>query len=224
MVYPRAYLSGVSLALAFLAVLPLEARADLYGFTRITNNSAANATVAGQFAVEVTDAGADQVLFRFSNSGPLDSSITRVYFDDGVLDSIAGLFDAENGGSPGVNFSEGASPGNLPAGNSIVPPFDATVTLSASSDPPVQPNGVNPGEWLGVLFNLQDGKGFADVINAMDLGVSDPGSSDSLRVGIHVQGFADGSSESFVHVPAPAALLLGMLGLSAAGVRLRKFV
>jgi len=218
----RMYVTGASLALAFMAVLPMEARADSYGFTCITNDSATNAAVGEQFTVDVTDAGTDQVLFTFMNSGPLASSITDVYFDDGTLLSIAGLVDADNGGNSGVYFSQEATPHDLPGGNSIVPPFVTTDPLSAGSDSPVQPNGVNPGEWLGVLFDLQPEKGFADVISAIDLGISNPGSPDSLRIGIHVQGFADGGSESFVVTPAPAAVFLGLLGLGAAGMKLRR--
>jgi hypothetical protein len=47
---------------------------------------------------------------------------------------------------------------------------------------------VNPGGWLGVVFDL-DGKTFTDVITAMSLGLENPWSEDSLRIGIRVQGF-----------------------------------
>ena len=66
-------------------------------------------------------------------------------------------------------------------------------------------NGVNPNERIGILFNFE-GDLFDNVIAAIDTG--------QLRIGIHVQGFASGGSESFVtgngisSVPEPAAMLL----------------
>ncbi|NUN98546.1 MAG: PEP-CTERM sorting domain-containing protein, partial [Candidatus Omnitrophica bacterium] len=70
-----------------------------------------------------------------------------------------------------------------------------------------------PGEWLGVGFNLLSGKTFADVL--ADIADGD------LRIGIHVQGFRNGGSESFVNngvVPEPATvglLAAGLLSLAA---------
>jgi len=82
----------------------------------------------------------------------------------------------------------------------------------------VQPNGVNPGEYLGITFSLQSGGTFADVISELTTG--------DLRVVIHVHGFdPSGGSESFVNnpVPVPAAIWLfgsGLLGL--VGIARRK--
>jgi hypothetical protein len=69
---------------------------------------------------------------------------------------------------------------------------------------------VNPGETLGIVFDLQGGGTFADVLSEL--------ASGELRIGIHVQGYASGGSESFVNtpVPVPAAVWLfgtGLLGL-----------
>jgi hypothetical protein len=124
------------------------------------------------------------------NIGPAASSITGIYFDDGTLLGIASI----QSGS-GVSFSQGASPGNLPGANNASPAFVTTAGFSADSNPPTQPNGVNPGESLGITFNLQGVQTFDDVL--MDLG------DGSLRIGVHVQGFAGGGSESFVNAPAP---------------------
>jgi hypothetical protein len=140
------------------------------------------------------------------------SSVTDVYFDDG---SLLGISSITNG--PGVSFTQDASPPNLPGGNNISPPFQVTAGFLADSDPAVQPNGVNPGEWLKISFSLQSGGTFSDVINELSDG--------RLRIGIHVQGFSSGGSESFVNVPVPipAAVWLfgsGLLGL--AGVARRK--
>ena len=182
----------------------------------ITNNNATDcSTGINQLSVDVTEQGS-QVLFTFNNSGPLASSITDVYFDDGSLLGIASLIDADDGmgGDMGVDFSVGATPGNIPGANGASPSFQTTAGFSADSDPAVQPNGVNPGEMLGILFDLQGSQDYQDVIDELTTG--------ALRIGIHVQGFDGGGSESFVNapVPVPAAVwmfgtgLLAMIGFS----------
>lgn len=70
---------------------------------------------------------------------------------------------------------------------------------------------MNPGETVGIFFNLQSGGTFADVISELY--------SQELRIGIHVQGFANRGSESLVNgvtpVPVPAAAWLMLSGLGA---------
>jgi len=194
-------------------VLAASARADLFGFSRITNNADHN--VASQFLVEITDAGAGFADFRFTNAALISSSITDVYFDDGTLLGIASISS-----SRGVAFSQPATPGDLPGGNTLDPPFETSQRfaqrLSADSDPPVFPNGVNTSsEWLNIRFALFQGATFSDVIAAMLDG--------SLRIGLHVQGIGpEGESDSFVNdghgkIPAPGALVLGALGLTLVG-------
>lgn len=192
---------------AFAAFASSSLAGTMYGFSNISANNVSNAiTGETQLRVEVDAAGPGQVAFIFSNSGPAAMSITDVYFDDGTLLGIATII---NGGS-GVSFSQGASPGNLPGGNTISPAFVTTAGFSADSNPPAQPNGVNPGETLTIIFNLLAGKTLADTLAAL----STPGGD--LRIGIHVQGFANGGSESFLHqVPAPStALPLALAGLA----------
>jgi hypothetical protein len=128
---------------------------------------------------------------------------------------IAGLIDADDGvgGDPGVDFSQYAAPSNLPGANNESPPFETTAGFSADSDDPaVQLNGVNPGETLGILFDLQEGLAYANVIDDL--------ASGDLRIGIHVQGFKGEGSESFVAVPEPATIVLfgtGLIGLAGLG-------
>jgi hypothetical protein len=206
-----------------------DANAVTYGFDNISANSVADAGIGeAQLFVDVTDAGGGQVSFNFYNTGPSASSIADVYFEDGSLLALSSLIDADEGvgGDAGVDFSPLASPGNLPSANSASPPFVTTAGFSADSDPPVQPNGVNPGESLIVLFTLQGGQTFGDVTSEL--------ATAALRIGIHVQGFESGGSESFVNdptcidcggpggivgeAPIPAALPLFISGLAGMGL------
>ena len=207
------------LSFVFVFSTAICAQADTFGFDNISANNVLDAAIGeAQLFVNVTGPAAGQVLFTFGNTGPLASSITDVYFDDGSLLGIASIIN-----STGVAFSQFADPGNLPAANNADPDFVTTAGFSADSDAPAQPNGVNPGESLGILFNLQGTQTFADVLS--ELGDS------SLRIGIHVQGFASGGSEAFVNdgptngngttpVPEPATMLLlgsGLIGLVGYG-------
>jgi hypothetical protein len=184
------------------------ARADSYGFYRITSNSPSD--VAQQLSVDVSSAGSGLARFRFLNSAEIVSSITDIYFDAATWLSIDSLI-----GSAGVAFSPNASPPDLPGGNNATPPFVATVGLTADSDPPPFHNGIDSSsEYLDVLLAYDDGSwAFSDILAGLDDG--------SMRVGVHVQGIGpEGQSDSFINypnpVPAPGAAILGLVGLSIA--------
>lgn len=193
------FLRGVvasAVGFGFFAALASPAAALTLGFGCISGNNLIDCGIGeAQLEVEVTAVGLTQVSFEFTNSGPAASSITDVYFDDGTLLGIASV---TNGA--GVDFSQGASPGNLPAGNNADPDFEATAGFTADSNPPTQPSGVNPGETLTIVFDLQGGGDFQDILDEL--------ASGALRIGIHVQGYSGGGSESFVNVPEPSVLLL----------------
>jgi len=211
-----------ALALAGCLV-PRPAEALTLNFDCITNNLAADCAIGvAQLRVEAVDSGTlldtNNVLrstasLTFTNVGTSASSITDVYFDNGTLLGIASI----TANTSGVSFSQGASPPNLPGGASISPPFVATAEFHADSNPPVQPNGVNPGESLTVRFFLLSSGTFADVEQELADG--------RVRVGMHVQGFASGGSEGFVNypaVPVPAALWLLASGLGGLGAMARR--
>lgn len=199
-------------ALALSACVAAPASAVSYSFNCITNTNATNCAIgAAQLRVDVTG-NASQALFQFYNTGSGASGIADVYFDDGTLLSIATINN-----STGVNFSQFANPSNLPGANNADPDFVTTAGFSADSDSPVSKNAVNPGETLGILFDLQPGKSFADVINAFSLG----GAPGGLRVGLHVQSFSNGGSESFITsaVPEVSKWLMMLVGISFIATR-----
>jgi hypothetical protein len=204
----------VALLGAWLTSLAVPASAVPFTFTRVTTDSAENgATGEAQISVDVTES-ASGVLFTFTNTGPNPSSITDVYFENGPLDVLSSVVNGT-----GVLFAPHASPGDLPGGTDLTPIFDVSPNSSADSDPSVVPNGVNPGETLGIEYTLDAGASLQDVLDGLGNG--------TLRVGAFVQGFADGGSEAFITsagaAPEPATLaLLGSALACAALLRARR--
>ena len=209
----------IIIPLAFSLFCVAAKAGPTYSFTHIVETGdgptelADGAIGEAQLFVELTDLVGSQVEFTFTNTGPEASSITDVYFDDGTLLGIASITNTVGL----VEFSQFATPPDLPGGNNVVPAFETTAGFSADSDPPAQPLGVNPGEFLGITFDLQTGGDFDDILDELESG--------DLRIGIHVQGFASGGSESFINngmfdpppeppcpIPAPSALILGGIG------------
>jgi hypothetical protein len=199
------WLKASLLIVAMLATLT-PVHALTLGFENITDNSALASSVGSQLSVNVQADGTTSASFTFSNSGPMASSITGIYFVNDPL-----LFDdADIVNGPGVSFSAGTKSAGLPGGTPFG--FDAKSTaFFADSDPPVQPNGVNPGESVTIILALLGGVDFDDVVSALLGG--------TLRIGIHVQGLPDGRSDSYIAAtPLPGAIPLFATGLAALGL------
>ncbi len=195
--------------------------ANTYNFSQITSNG--NQLVASQLSVDVTQSGSN-ALFTFFNNSAIASSITDIYFDYGKTSYFTSLSNnilGAAGESTGVSYSDGATPPNLPAGNTIGFTADAS---GDSTAPNVLASGVNASnEYAVFLGTFGLSSSFSDLVAALD--------SNAFRIGLHVQGIGDlGGSESFVNsseqpsqVPVPGAIwLFGSAMLGFAGLNKRK--
>ncbi len=214
---------GVMLVFLLVTALPViaastfpppssETPAKTLGFGGCSQNNPTDTQIGvTQFFVDVYPWGTNpvpnnntQALFVIRNTGPAKAIIAEVYFDDGVLLGISGLFDKDDptpagSSNTGVDFSIGANPPNLPSPNCVNPPFGNLVVYSADADPAGPKWGIGPGEILGVLFNLQPGKTFGDLVAGLNSGI--------VRIGLHAIAYDSGGSESFVSNNATAITL-----------------
>jgi hypothetical protein len=220
----RATLILVALVCALWA-MPAQGNTTYSFYCFTSNDPTGNAGPVGEdaFYVDVSDPGGGQVLFTFGvldsypyyppgESDPADYYIDGVYFYDGnVLKQIDRLIDEdEGGGDPDVDFTDAATPGNLPGFDpGDYPTLVQGIQIDdADADPAPSVNGIHAGESLGVVFDLISGKTYSDVITGLN--------SQQIILGVKAQGFGE-YSESFTTVPAPGAILLGSIGVGIVG-------
>jgi hypothetical protein len=160
-------------------------------FFVITQNSPLGSAVGEQLHLEISDIG-DQVLFTFSNDGPIQSTLTDIYFEEGASPPLQSMADIDNnGGSGNVDYDQVTGrlrrpPGSRPYG------WGRNAT-EFRADPSYAPAGVDPGEYVGLTFDLSDGYTFDDIVTELE--------NEEWRIGIHVQRLPDGSSETFFNRP-----------------------
>ena len=202
----------------------LQAEVTTFRFEAITSNDPCNAAIGeDQLYMDVYNTGST-VKFRFRNEGPVHSSITGIWFDDGSLLGISHIIDLQTydpcdpcSGHPDVDFEPDGNQ-NLPGAGSMEYPFMATEGFTVKADPPPAHNGVESNdpvygntEWVQIEFDLKSGQTLADVLSELLTGDPFP----TLRVGLHVQSFngGEGSSEGYVNiVPEPMTICLFGLG------------
>lgn len=190
-----------------LAIFPAhicQAQLVTFPFEIFTENSPYADDPGWNLYVDVWD-GTGAVNFTFYNDSTVQSSVARIYFDDGSLLGVSYIIEG-----PGTSFGYPASPGNLPGGDDLLdPPFvaDREFTIGSESPPPWM--GVNnlqdPREWVTIRFDLINGGTLDSVVAELNSGM--------LRIGLHVIDLPQGYSESAILVPEPATILL--LGLGA---------
>lgn len=184
------------------------------GFGGVANNDADNVAAGAaqlSWSAEEFDTGSvtgpTQVAFTIRNEGDLALTVTRIYFDADIFSAIVAIDSPD----AGVAFATDVGPPVLPGGNAIN--FTTRSGLRAGAVPPGPANGVNPGESVTVIVELGAGFSFLDTL----IGLNDG----SVRLGLHVQSFEGGGSESFVNeelpeslIPTPGAIVLfGLAGL-----------
>ncbi len=197
-----------------------NANGDLsLGFFQITNNPAQDISSALQVVVtqeiDPNHPNVNYVGFKFTNDS--SSNIDGIYFADGTLLGIANLL-VSNPDTVAFN-QDGTNPQFLPGGNNYGFNNTQTFLTNELANNPSPKWGVTSGEWVKVVFALINGKNFSDTVNALNSG--------TLKIGLHVQNIPPtGNSNSFINtppVPAPAAIILGMIGISCIGWVKRRF-
>ena len=185
-------------------------------FVCITDNNASNCELGeAKFSVEAS-ANGDGTDFKFSNAvipRSQNPGISEIYFDSSLL---VGIDSSDNTATSEVLLIEGSlvdftldslSQGNLPGGKPIG--FSTAFGTEAVSS---QANTIQEGQLMTIsILTLL----FSDFTNAL---------ADDFRIGLHVRGYDNGGSESFVTpmspVPVPAAFwlfgtaLIGFIGIS----------
>ena len=166
---------------------------------------------AFELYAEVLAVDQDTVRIELYNDSLMPSSIQAIYFEEGVL---AEIVEIELG--LGTDFQVQDTISNLPASHKLDPIFDTA--FAVTSCPPDSHSGIEPDQYIAIVFDLVDDATFEDLIGLIDSG--------DLRIGLRirtnpsivvvpdvVEEASDYSSFSAVNViPEPSTLALLGLG------------
>lgn len=196
-----------SLAAMALLLSAINTNAATINFIGVNANEA---DVSAQLSMDVTQVG-NNVDFKIINAaGGVSAFVGHIYFDFLNTNLFTSLTQTGQLGT--VSFTGDASSSqNFPEGNNIAFTTDADADRNGGAS-----NGINIGEYLILSAVLSSS---ADVVDLLNTG--------GLRVGLHMQGYASGGSDSYVSgtpsaVPVPAAAWLFASGLGFFGIARRR--
>lgn len=161
------------------------------GFCNNTDSSA----IQSQFIVEVTDISERRVVFCFPSAQPDMYSITDICFhDDGLLGTatVMGCLTGCDVELPHDGFMES---NNTNHGDSETRHINLgrSSKLPVDADPVRYTNIHGPHDFWVIIFDLQSGAGFADIMYALNKG--------RLRINIKVKDLKSGHCELLTNEP-----------------------
>lgn len=167
------------------------------GFRYVSSNVPLNGVnVQPQYFVDVTDTGERQVMFVFTNIEPCTSSISDIYFNGStsMIISVNIITDKDTSESDSrgcieADFRKKYIPDTYHDSNTFQ--FVKHIPVGTGSKSVL--TGINYGETLSIVFDLQPGITLPDIINALK--------NETLDIGIKVQGDFPGNSRLLINEP-----------------------